>query len=70
MEGIVDLYSDVMAILVAVAVLVAYLLVVGLMFWDTKIAPNADSRHKEFKTFISSYRPAFNYKHLTFLEFA
>lgn len=32
MEGIVDLYSDVMAILIAVGVLVAYLLVVGLAF--------------------------------------
>lgn len=69
MEGIVDLYSDVMAILLAVAVLVAYLLVVGVAFWNTKIAPNSLDGNKEFKSFTASYRPFFNFKHLTFLEF-
>lgn len=71
MEGIVDLYSDVMAILVAVAVLVSYLLVVGLLFWDTKIAPRASHpQAQEFKDFAAPYRPFFNFKHLTALEFA
>lgn len=70
MEGIVDLYSDVMAILIAVAVLVSYLLVVGLLFWDTKIAPHAtQSQSGDFKRFAATYRPFFNFKHLTALEF-
>jgi heme/copper-type cytochrome/quinol oxidase subunit 2 len=72
MEGIVDLYSDVMAILVAVAVLVGYLLIVGLLFWDTKIAPHSSKsvEAQELKAFTAPYRPFFNFKHLTALEFA
>lgn len=64
-----DLYSDVMGILIAVAVLVCYLLVVGALFWDTKIAPKSKKDQKDFSTFSASYRPFFNFKHLTFLEF-
>ena len=69
MEGIVDLYSDVMAILVAVAALVAYTIIVGLSFWKARIVEDNFNWRSDFRTFISTYRPTFNYKHLTVLEF-
>lgn len=72
MEGIIDLYSDVMSILVGVGVFVLYLLVMGLRYWRfplSRLFGFATPTSRTVYNLLSSYKPSFVFKHLTALEF-
>lgn len=66
MEGILDLYSDIMAILVGIAVFVFYILYVGITVWKWDKFNFVTS--PEVRSFLVSRRPFAAYSHHTLLE--
>lgn len=69
MEGISDLYSDIMSMLVAVGVSVLYLIVASVLYWNFSVADKLTSVATTVRQVLSTFRPAIAYRHLTSLEF-